>query len=493
MVYRKGLFKVLKIFLAFVLVTIGLASFRILFKASNVMADNLVFYPEFCLGGWEKPQNASGQTDLGESHQASDFTLENSAYLESGVASQIFCGYFPIEEREKIPKEVTISFNWVLKNVNSNKNNSSSGASETPAPSVQESIKEVETALESPATSESLDSEPKNDQTSQPPEPVLPVENSGDAASVETLAPESVSPETPSPVEAGAQSFLDIFAKKVFAQENGLGEEFIDVSYSVDGIRWVSVGKVSIGNFRDYTVKIPINNWEDLKKIQIMLNVIPTVEEKPDIYLDGMSITVDYDRPFTEAAQEGLENTASAVVSALDIVGEKIISIVSVSESEKKPESATTKEPVIIKEKKLVFEIVGEVLSANTSLPWYSDSFRKQVKDKGFVSKSPNIKVADSGKSLEISGSCHEEYFVVLLWKNTEDYINHPGAFASNFADLCRDQKFSYDLGSISKETLDGDYFILIAEEDENNPWVPASGLIPIKISSVMEESVIEQ
>src|SRR6185503_6362696 len=60
----------------------------------------------------------SGQATPEGSMNEQDFTLDNSAYLASGIAAQIFCGYFPIEEREEQPKEVSINFNLMMKNVN---------------------------------------------------------------------------------------------------------------------------------------------------------------------------------------------------------------------------------------------------------------------------------------------------------------------------------------------------------------------------------------
>jgi hypothetical protein len=67
-------------------------------------------------------------------------------------------------------------------------------------------------------------------------------------------------------------SILKIISKVANAEEIS-GREFIEVSYSLDGIRWNSLGKVGMHNFRDYSVSIPITNWEDLKKIQIMYHL----------------------------------------------------------------------------------------------------------------------------------------------------------------------------------------------------------------------------
>lgn len=483
---KEILFKIGKIVGTLFLVFIFSAFIRILFKASNVEAESLVFHPQFCLGGWEKPQNASGENSLGDSAAESDFNLSNSAYLSSGVASQIFCGYFPIEAKDRLPKEVSISFNWVAKSKVSEIPSTViiiPKAEDLPQVKIEEQMGEKDIKQEiKQEVNQEVQQEIKEDVVEEvkvqtpPVQPEIPTETS-----------------TPSTVESNLQSFLNLFAKEVFAQDAQFGQEFMDVSYSVDGIRWISVGKVGVNNLKNYKVTIPVSSWEELDKIQIMLNVIPTIEEKPDVYLDGMSLVVDYDRPFAEAANDTIEDTASAVVSTLDAVGEKIVSIVTIMDVPKEPEVIKPKEPIIVKEKKLIFETFGTTQNSNTNLPWYSDEFRDKVKSEGPFSNSPMIEKKEDGKSLKISGSCSEKYFVVLLWKEADDYKNRPGSFISNFADICVSGTFSYDLKSISKDTKEGDYFLLIAEEDESNPWVPRSALIPIRIGSVIEEKIITE
>jgi hypothetical protein len=91
---------------------------------------------------------------------------------------------------------------------------------------------------------------------------------------------------------------------------------------------------------------------------------------------------------------------------------------------------------------------------------------------------------------MTVSGSCFEKYFVILIWKNSSDYIDRPGSFSKNIAELCNNGSFVYDLKNLSTDIPDSNYFLMIAEEDDKNPWVPKSQLIPINISSVIEERV---
>lgn len=77
--------------------------FGILFSISLTgKADVVNFYPKTCLGGWENPSGAEGQPSVPEQAAISDFTKNNSAFLDNRNA-QIFCGDFSGD----IPEDTT--------------------------------------------------------------------------------------------------------------------------------------------------------------------------------------------------------------------------------------------------------------------------------------------------------------------------------------------------------------------------------------------------
>ena len=73
-------------------------------------------------------------------------------------------------------------------------------------------------------------------------------------------------------------------------------ENFLMVSYSIDGQTWVPLKKIGPENWQALTLAVPIKNWDDLKKIQIKLEGIPSIlERQPTMFLDGMFIEVHYE------------------------------------------------------------------------------------------------------------------------------------------------------------------------------------------------------
>ncbi len=452
---------------------------RVVSKASNVSASGLFYHPQFCAGGWENPHLGAKDPDVGDDTSESAYTLNNSAYLVSTVAAQIFCGFFPIEERSEPPKEVSVTFHWAMKY---------GAVSEptpavTPEPSPSPAASEGEAPTPPPAPAPTPEPLPTPTPTPEP-----------EPAPTPAPAPEPAPAPTPesSPAESSGEPlswWQSLLAEKVYAQSIGINEDFLSVSYSIDGVRWNLIGKVSAFNWRNFTAKIPLTSWEDLQKIQIMVNVLPTVGGKPDIYLDGINLTVDYDQPLAEVVGDALDNTAAAVVTLLDDTTETIVNLFV---QEPVPVAPVAPEPVIVKEKKLRFALGGDVIPTTAALPWYNNEFRAAMKGRG-GSLVPNLTEGEEGRSLVVSGACADEYVAVLIWKGPEDYIERPGSFASNFAHECEQGRYSYDLKSISTEIPDGTYYLLVASEDTSNPWVPASALVPITVSSFIEETIYHQ
>lgn len=455
-----------------VILVVSIFLLRILFIASEAQAESVIFHPNFCLGGWEKPQSASGEPQLGEGSESSEYNVDNSAYLESGVAAQIFCGYFPVENREKPPRSVKVSFNWMMKG---NIPNPISPIT-TPTPTVNNNEGKIEEVVEN--LEENIEPEP---------EATSSVEVIEESAPIEEPAQPAEEPIQTEPQTQTESSLLNLFlTQRALAQTIDTGS-FIDVSYSIDGIRWISVGKVNSTNWQNYAVDIPVNSWNDLDKIQVMLNIIPTVDSKPDIYLESMNLEVNYDETLIEMAKDGLEQTASVATAVTNAVTQTIITIISPATIVQAP----LPEPVVVKEKNLLFNISKESIATKTNIPWYTNEFREDVSKFGPFYNSPDVEVSDEGKSLTVSGSCSEKYFVILLWKSKTDYIERPGSFAWNFADECQNGNFSYDLKSISKDIPDGTYYLMFAVENEDDPWVPNSALLPIEVTHVIEEKTV--
>ncbi|MEK7193509.1 MAG: hypothetical protein AAB652_01850 [Patescibacteria group bacterium] len=75
-------------------------------------------------------------------------------------------------------------------------------------------------------------------------------------------------------------------------------DNFLKINYSFDGETWVELAKVNESNWRNYTVTLPVRSWDELRRLQISVEGIPTtIGEIPKAYLDGMLVEVHYDLP----------------------------------------------------------------------------------------------------------------------------------------------------------------------------------------------------
>ncbi|MBU6500827.1 MAG: hypothetical protein KGJ89_01765 [Patescibacteria group bacterium] len=108
-------------------------------------------------------------------------------------------------------------------------------------------------------------------------------------------------------------------------------ENFLKISYSTDGQTWTEIAKVNDNNWQNFTVTLPINNWEILKKLQIQVEGIPTtLNPTPKVYLDGMFAEVHYElSPEFAAALSGDQSldgqNSSSSVTTTTIGGVTVI------------------------------------------------------------------------------------------------------------------------------------------------------------------------
>jgi len=91
-------------------------------------------------------------------------------------------------------------------------------------------------------------------------------------------------------------------------------DDFLQVSYSTDGQNWIDVAKVNVNNWPNFTVTLPISNWQDLQDLQVRIENISTTQDPiPPVYLDGMFLEAHYELPASPAA-----NDLSGIISAVE-------------------------------------------------------------------------------------------------------------------------------------------------------------------------------
>ena len=78
-------------------------------------------------------------------------------------------------------------------------------------------------------------------------------------------------------------------------------DNFLEIDYSTDGQTWVNLEKVNLQNWQNLTISVPVNDWNDLRNLQVRIEGIPTsLQQIPVVSLDGMFMEVHY------AGDEGL-------------------------------------------------------------------------------------------------------------------------------------------------------------------------------------------
>jgi hypothetical protein len=94
-------------------------------------------------------------------------------------------------------------------------------------------------------------------------------------------------------------------------------QNFMEVSYSVDGMTWVQLGKIDLSDWQNFTVSVPVQNWSDLQKLQIKVSDIPTtLTQLPQVFLDGMFVEAQYVVSPSSASSTNAVSDSVGTVSA---------------------------------------------------------------------------------------------------------------------------------------------------------------------------------
>lgn len=84
--------------------------------------------------------------------------------------------------------------------------------------------------------------------------------------------------------------------------------------------------------------------------------------------------------------------------------------------------------------------------------------------------------------TMQISGHCSSDYYVVLLFRHQDDYKNDPRSYVVNRAYPCEGGSFSYAISDLPDGLQDGIYYLMIGEQGKKGPWTPITALTEITI-----------
>lgn len=127
------------------------------------------------------------------------------------------------------------------------------------------------------------------------------------------------------------------------------------------------------------------------------------------------------------------------------------------------------------------FALGGERVSTRKKPKWQAGQQATST-DVAAISEAPAIAADNEVGVLSVSGSCAKKYFVILLYREKEDYDLNPGSYILNRAFECLDGSYSYAVKDLPKDLEPGTYYLLVGEQGYSGPWSPSSALVPIAI-----------
>jgi hypothetical protein len=446
-------------------------------RAPIVYAGTSYYYSPLCLGDWTGIKHVEGAPETDSN--PSDFTDQNSATIQN-TTGQIFCGRFTTENApsgdiRSVTLRIAAATSDMLPNVpaadffnGATLDGFDQGAvfvipeeTETPSalPSLDASIAEPTIAPDT----EVIDVAPMLPEELTPlsthePESIPSLQN----VIIEEASPLSI------PEESGEQSsLLRWLVPEVHAEEQQLDslDALLSVRYSSDGEHWSEVGILTRDNSLRARFDLPEEVFNNLDTLQISL-VTGLGLDRSALYLDSMWIEVRYDSPVTDFLEE---------------VAQTVVDIATPEEDQ----LAVTPQPTPLpKVKRTIWEfsLTDTEVSAQRDLPWYPTDTNMARADEA------EVRIRTELGKIILDGSCREDYFVVLLFRNRNDYIDSPASALYNAAIPCESGSLTYTIDSLPVSLSNGSYWLLIAQQGQG-PWEPISSLHPVYIKTrVIEE-----
>lgn len=452
-------------------VKITLGSFLVLLVivwVGNVIvrAEIARFYPSQCNGDWDRPEASVGASEVADPTDAAQFTESNSAVWKSGANKTIICGNFGSDVTPGRILRVRLHLSWMFK---------------TPsviAPSVSGAAASPESlspAGETPATDTPIMEVPTTTETVSP------------STTLQEPVPEIISPPfIPATESTSSSAWHKFFIKTVFAQNdknvegvplvsaalifNGI-ENFLNIEYTLDGERWEPVNNSEL--------EMPFADLGDLQKVKIRVTTLREGQGLPEIYLDALWFETTYvpeentpsEAPTSSSAFEAI---TSAISDIPNVVADAVeAGVQNVSDFFENP-------PIEVTSVVLTVPVQNQEIRVESIRKF---SFENQHQQDASIM----ITVNGAGDSLVISGLCETPYVAALLFRKEEDATRDPARAIVNRATSCVDQRFEFTITTalIPTAFADGDYFLLLGDQEKRGTWTPRSSMQRITMYTV--------
>lgn len=472
-----------------------------------VNAGTANFYPNICLGGWLNPSSAQGTPDVAPYSSDQEFNESNSSVLKSSVGGQMFCGNFTGDVYEGISiRNVSLNLSWSFKD------NQSQPAQEHSSNNIEQIIEETfPSATTSSSTSLLLDlfakkafaqetntaestpaTQPEQPAETQQSDPQPANQNQPAPATEPAVQPADTNTES-TQTEPASQSSQDGQGTQTAGEPNSeepppqqetlppqqiTDDYFISVSYTINGKNWYELGKRGFSNKQYASFLLPINSWEDIHNLQISFQNTLSLENKPDIYLDGMTLEIYYEDSIvstvTETAQNALEASVEAVADTSDQITQFIQDILVPDQNQE------------VKTEEIIPQVPKLLISAQTS-PAGIPYFEKNAFQNGKQAQIEDVSLASDkdNQELKLSGNCSGKYFTVLIFPEESGYAGDPTHAIINKSQLCEGGSYEYSIKTkdFPESIGAGNYYLLVGSQQETGPWIPSSPIYSISIT----------
>lgn len=190
--------------------------------------------------------------------------------------------------------------------------------------------------------------------------------------------------------------------------------------------------------------------------------------------------------PLTIEATSTLESVPLDSSTTLDVVAEDVLPADAAPEPAPEPvpePEAPLPEPAVIPLADLApkpefsFAMTGKRVEAKRVQR--DRAGKEQVVD---VAQTLTPQIDNATGVMQVSGSCSNTYYVILLFKNQDDYARDPKSYLIDKAFPCVGGTFSYSIDELPANLTDGTYYLLVGEEGEKGPWSAITDLTEVTI-----------
>jgi hypothetical protein len=164
----------------------------------------------------------------------------------------------------------------------------------------------------------------------------------------------------------------------------------------------------------------------------------------------------------------------------LDVVAEDVVVDVPVEEVAIEPLTAAPalSEEDLAPKPEYTFAMTGKKLATQRTVK--TPDGKEHIEA---VAAAVTPEIDNTTGTMRIGGACDDTYFVVLLFRNQDDYARDPRSYILNKAFPCENKSFSYDIAELPSSLSNGTYYLLVGSQGERGAWTPITGLTEITIN----------